>query len=43
MAEYTYTFTMNKNDLAGGILFGFGTSVNAVIHMDNINIVEVPA
>jgi hypothetical protein len=43
MATYTYTFTMNKNDLAGGILFGFGTSVNAVIHMDNIEIVEVPA
>jgi hypothetical protein len=43
MAEYTYTFTMNKNDITGGILFGFGTSVNAVIHMDNINIVEVTA
>jgi hypothetical protein len=43
MAEYTYTFTMNKNDLAGGILFGFGTSVSAIIHMDNINIVEVTA
>lgn len=47
MAEYSFTFTMNKNDLAGGILFGFGTiagqTVNAVIHMDNIEIVEVPA
>jgi len=48
MATYTYTFTMNKNDIAGGILFGFGTivggpTVNAVIHMDNIEIVEVPA
>jgi hypothetical protein len=47
MAEYSFTFTMNKNDLEGGLLFGFGTiasqTVNAVIHMDNINIVEVPA
>lgn len=43
MAEYTYTFTMNKNDIEGGILFGFGTSVGAVIHMDNIEIVEVLA
>jgi hypothetical protein len=39
---------MNKNDLAGGILFGFGTilggpTLDAVIHMDNIEIVEVPA
>jgi hypothetical protein len=47
MAEYSFTFTMNKNDLAGGILFGFGTiagqTVNALIHMDNIEIVEVSA
>jgi len=48
MAKYSYTFTMNKNDLAGGILFGFGTilggpTLDAVIHMDNIEIVEVPA
>lgn len=47
MTKFTFTFTMNKNDLAGGILFGFGTinsqAVNTVIHMDNINIVEVPA
>jgi hypothetical protein len=47
MAEYSFTFTMNKDDLEGGLLFGFGTiagqTVNSVIHMDNINIVEVPA
>jgi hypothetical protein len=48
MATYTYTFTMNKNDIEGGILFGFGTiaggpTVNAVIHIDNIEIVEVSA
>jgi hypothetical protein len=48
MATYTYTFTMNKNDIEGGILFGFGTvagdqPVNAVIHIDNIEIVEVSA